>query len=453
MDEIVSAVYDLFHENPGDDFRRNALNKVDREQQSLYSELYSFLTDIVPIDEIPEELSTLFEVIRKDPGSMMRAPLTGSSLGIFKKATMEWAPERRVAAAIAVIAALQFELGDHARYLPSVSAWQPSIDVFLVDYAIYHSTSSQRGKFAMLQKQLADELQSLQEGSHPLFDLREKFTAQQQLILELQDSAKKATEAFVAETETSIENARQAFGKMISATEVTLATFSEQLSAAKEAARSAAEKAVYLDSRADELAGVINAKSAEMEEKFGAADLKASAFMDAVRAKADFDDLKIHWLNRANSARWALSASWAVLVMLLVVVPVVAVYKSATILQLARQLTDAATVAIGNDAGTVAIVVSIFSRLVVITVPLVLYFWLIRLVARFNLRSMLLMDDARQRATTLETYYRMIERGAATAGDRALVLRALVRPAPGHGSDTVEPPNLAESAYRAAGKG
>ena len=349
MDEIISAVYDLFHENPGDDFRRNALNKIDREQQSLYGELYSFLTDIVPIDEVPDELSILFQIIRKDPGSMMRAPLTGSSLGIFKKATMEWAPERRVAAAIAVIAALQFELGDHARYLPAVPVWQASIDVCLVDYAIYHSTSSQRGKFAMLQKQLADELQALQEGSHPLFDLREKFTAQQQLILELQDSAKNAPEAFVAETDASIENARQAFGKMLSATEVTLATFSEQLNDAKQAAKIATEKAAYLESRSDELAGLINAKSADMEDKFGAADLKAHAFMDAVRAKANFDDLKIHWINRANSARWALNSSWAVLVMLLVVIPIAAAYNSATILQFARQITDAATVAIGND--------------------------------------------------------------------------------------------------------
>ena len=52
---------------------------------------------------------------------------------------------------------------------------------------------------------------------------------------------------------------------------------------------------------------LINAKSADMEEKFGAADVKAQAFMDSVRAKADFEELKIHWVDRANSARWALN--------------------------------------------------------------------------------------------------------------------------------------------------
>ena len=190
-----------------------------------------------------------------------------------------------------------------------------------------------------------------------------------------------------------------------------------------------------------------------MEEKFGAADLKAHAFMDSVRAKANFEDLKIHWVDRANSAWWALNSSWAVLLVLLVVVPIAAVYESTTILQFAKQFADAATVDIGNDPSAVAIAVSTISRLVVITVPLALYFWLIRLVVRFNMRSMLLMDDARQRATMLETYYKMIERSAATVKDRALVLQALMRPAPGHGSDTVEPPNFTEVAYRAMGKG
>jgi hypothetical protein len=454
MDEIISAVYDLFHENPGDDFRHNALNKVDREQQALYGELYSFLTDIVPIDEVPDELSVLFQAIRKpELGLMMRAPLTGTSLGIFKKATMEWLPEWRVAAAIAVIAALQFELGDQARYLPAVPAWQASIDVFIVNYAIYHSTSSHRGKFGLLQKQLSEELQALQEGSHPLFNLREKFTAQEQLILELQDGARNGIESFVGETNTSIENARQSFAKMISETEVNLATVSEQLRDATKAAKAASEKAAYLESRSDELAGLINAKSADMEEKFGAADIKAQAFMDSVRAKADFEDLKIHWVDRASSARWALNASWAVLLILLVVVPIAAVYESTTILQFAKQFTDAATVDIGADPSAIAIAVSTLSRLIIIAVPLAFYFWLIRLVVRFNMRSMLLMDDARQRATMLETYYKMIERSAATVKDRALVLQALMRPAPGHGPDTFEPPNFTEVIDKAMGKG
>ncbi|MER9757562.1 DUF6161 domain-containing protein [Mesorhizobium sp. M0166] len=96
--------------------------------------------------------------------------------------------------------------------------------------------------------------------------------------------------------------------------------------------------------------------------------------------------------------------------------------------------------------------VATVSRLVVVTIPLALYFWLIRLVVRFNMRSMLLMDDARQRATIIETYYKMIEQQAATKEDRALILQALCRPPPGHGSDSIEPPNFTEVIDKAIGK-
>ena len=82
--------------------------------------------------------------------------------------------------------------------------------------------------------------------------------------------------------------------------------------------------------------------------------------------------------------------------------------------------------------------------------PLGLYFWLVRIVVRFNMRSLLLMDDARQRATMMETYYRLIEKEAATKEERALVFQALMRPPPGHGPDTVEPPNFTEVIGKAA---
>jgi len=62
------------------------------------------------------------------------------------------------------------------------------------------------------------------------------------------------------------------------------------------------------------------------------------------------------------------------------------------------------------------------------------------------------MDDAGLRATMIETYYKMIEKSAATPEDRALVLSALMRPAPGHGGDPIEPPNFTEVMEKAMGK-
>lgn len=84
------------------------------------------------------------------------------------------------------------------------------------------------------------------------------------------------------------------------------------------------------------------------------------------------------------------------------------------------------------------------SRVVILSLPIVVYFWVIRLVVRYWTRSLLLQDDARARDTMLKTYRQLIEdRGATADADRAIVLAAIFRPIPGHGNDT-DPPKLAE---------
>lgn len=80
----------------------------------------------------------------------------------------------------------------------------------------------------------------------------------------------------------------------------------------------------------------------------------------------------------------------------------------------------------------------------IVTTPLVLYFWAIRLVVRFNGRSMLMMDDARQRETMMDTYVHLIETSNASANERALVLNALFRPSLSTAQENVEPPNFIE---------
>ncbi|MFC6448415.1 hypothetical protein, partial [Shinella zoogloeoides] len=85
-----------------------------------------------------------------------------------------------------------------------------------------------------------------------------------------------------------------------------------------------------------------------------------------------------------------------------------------------------------------------FGRLIVFSVPVFVYLWTMRAVMRFFMRSMLLMDDARQRQTMLETYFMLTGSGRADERDRPLILWALFRQTPGHGSDGVEPPDFTE---------
>lgn len=74
-----------------------------------------------------------------------------------------------------------------------------------------------------------------------------------------------------------------------------------------------------------------------------------------------------------------------------------------TVIALLKHLTEAAGVDVANQQNPVVLTIATISRLGIVTIPLALYFWLIKLVVRFNIRSMLLMDDAGQRATIIET--------------------------------------------------
>lgn len=255
------------------------------------------------------------------------------------------------------------------------------------------------------------------------------------------------------EASTAIGAAREKYASAATAIESDLAGLRERVQQATEAANIAGHKAVAFESKADELISIAESQIAVLTERFDGTEKQVKAFVEAIRTEANFEDLKIHWVDRGNKAWWALFWSGLVLFVLLVALPALAVFENGYVVSFIKGLTDAATVDVGDNPGPVTIAVATVSRLVVITIPLALYFWLIKLVVRFNMRSMLLMDDARQRATMLETYYRMIEKSAATKEDRALVLQALLRPAPGHGPDSVEPPNFTEVIDRAMGKG
>lgn len=199
-----------------------------------------------------------------------------------------------------------------------------------------------------------------------------------------------------------------------------------------------------LEERTGKLQAEVDAASLDASERYGDAEAKAQAFISALTEKGNFAAIRSDWQSRAKSANAAFILSSIVLAGFLLFIPIWAIWENAAVLDFFQRLAEAASIQIGPDAPATAIVTASLSRLVIITVPLGLYFWLIRIVVRFNMRSLLLMDDARQRATMMETYYRLIEKEAASKEERALVIQALMRPPPGHGPDTVEPPNFTD---------
>lgn len=93
--------------------------------------------------------------------------------------------------------------------------------------------------------------------------------------------------------------------------------------------------------------------------------------------------------------------------------------------------------------GSGAVFGHFLTRLVIISVPLFAYLWGLRVVIRYFTRSMTLKDDARMRETMLDTYFMLVEAGRADEASRPIILNALFRPAPGHGTEGTEPPEMA----------
>ncbi|WP_068312564.1 hypothetical protein [Polycladidibacter hongkongensis] len=92
-------------------------------------------------------------------------------------------------------------------------------------------------------------------------------------------------------------------------------------------------------------------------------------------------------------------------------------------------------------AGLVSVqLTNIFGKLAFITVPLFVYFWMLRLSVRFTFRSLLLMDDASQRLTFLKTYEHLVADGNVEANERTVLLNSLFAPMPGHGDARIDPP-------------
>lgn len=150
------------------------------------------------------------------------------------------------------------------------------------------------------------------------------------------------------------------------------------------------------------------------------------------------------WSDSARRARNAYAISWTALGLLLVIFPAVVIWQADVVFTFLRSIGDAVLADLSPSVSEAATLISAVSRLVLVTLPIALYIWLIRIVVRFNTRSLLLMDDAMQRNTMLETYLHLVEQDANVKADRPLILEALFRRTPGHGPEAIEPPNLTD---------
>ncbi len=203
-------------------------------------------------------------------------------------------------------------------------------------------------------------------------------------------------------------------------------------------------------------------KALELEDRSKTIDdniRQLRADLDAQVARFGTEAARKLWGEREKQSRIALIAS-SIAIFLMIAAPIgLAICFTSEVLHYLAQIVAASalptTDATGQPLPTPSdaqVTIAAIGRLVIVTVPIFLYIWAIRLVVRFNSRSLMLLDDARLRLTMLDTFFHLIEKEGAVKEDRALVLNALFRPAPGHG-DNVDPPNFTELVTKAMGAG
>lgn len=189
-----------------------------------------------------------------------------------------------------------------------------------------------------------------------------------------------------------------------------------------------------LEATIQQLKETVSGRHAEIETQL-------VGFQNATEAKLKLHLLGNLWSHRAKNAFWSMIGS-AVLSAALCVAGMIVVYWCGRDILSFVAPRDAIGVILGNNA-TAAIGHQI-GRVLLVSVPVILYFWMIKMAVRFLVRSMLIYDDSSQRQTIMESYTLLVREGM--DDDRALpmLLWAIFRQVPGHGSDGIEPPDFTE---------
>jgi hypothetical protein len=166
-----------------------------------------------------------------------------------------------------------------------------------------------------------------------------------------------------------------------------------------------------------------------------------TGFQNAIEAKLKLNALGNLWSRRA---RQAFHSTWVTAL----VVAALCAFGIFAVLCWAHEVMnfvaprDIAAIFLGNNA-TAAIGHQI-GRVLLVSVPVILYFWLIKMMVRFLIRSILLYDDASQRQTIMESYTLLLRDGMEDQRALPMLLWAIFRQVPGHGSDGIDPPDFTE---------
>lgn len=201
-------------------------------------------------------------------------------------------------------------------------------------------------------------------------------------------------------------------------------TFSAETSALRSMAESAAgnysKMQASLDSFDADISGIREASLKSITD-----------YEKSVREHLKTGVLGQFWRSRA---RWALASLLFSVVIFVALIGggIWASYIFSNDIKQLINLSDLSAVELAGKDMTSAVVALQLTRAFLIAIPVVLYFWAIKLIVRFFMRSLLLLDDARQRTTIMNSYVQLVREGAVDDKVLAIIMWALCRAVPGH---------------------
>lgn len=192
-------------------------------------------------------------------------------------------------------------------------------------------------------------------------------------------------------------------------------------------------------SRADAAEARLDALNASLS----LTDENLAAFKKAAEERAGQSQSRQHWSRRVMINSVGFGLSLALILFFLIVVPVLGFVYSPDILLFLKSVNSEINSELGTSPNAAQVTMAAVNRLLLVGAPVALYFWLVRILVRYNSMALALMDDAHQRRTMIDTYIHLIEHQVARTEDRAILLNAIFRASPGQGND-VEPPSFVD---------
>lgn len=221
-----------------------------------------------------------------------------------------------------------------------------------------------------------------------------------------------------------------------------LVTFQTESAAALDSAKNI-ESALNMSKEIMENA--LTANEVQLEEikaKAKLVEVQASAAIEAMLVDAAAKSGRTFWIDRAASSRKMLYFTASVLALCVLGLPGIAISNFDAVIAAIVHVNAELSKGLPAEPTATQLMVFALNRLLVFAIPVVIYFWMIRVLVRLTLHSVAAIEDAAQRHTVIDTFIHLLGKDVAKPEDRSKMFDAVFRPPVSLTGEATEPPAI-----------